>query len=96
MGGTPAGRGRAGPPRPSKAWLLYAGLAVVCGVLIFTTPGTGKLGPLLGVALFGLYARYLYRGGRFVLVPLPGCLFAALALVVSASGFGWMAWRWLG
>ena len=47
----------------SKAWVYYAilaflGLIAVC---------TGQLVGLVGMLLFGLYARYLYRGGRVVI-----------------------------
>lgn len=48
--------------RRSKAWFYYAGLTV----LSFCVLCTGQLIGLVGMALFGLYSFYLYRGGRFV------------------------------
>jgi hypothetical protein len=57
-----------GPPQPgrtrrSKAWIYYTVLAG--GSLIELC--AGHVAGLVGMALFGLYARYLYRGGRIVL-----------------------------
>jgi hypothetical protein len=48
--------------RRSKAWIYYTVLAV-CG---FLTLCTGHVVGLVGMVLCGLYARYLYRGGRIV------------------------------
>lgn len=50
------------PRRRSKAWVYYSILAL----LSFIAVCTGQLAGLAGMALFGLYARYLYRGGRIV------------------------------
>lgn len=51
-------------PRPrSKAWAYYS----ILSILSFIALCTGQLVGLLGTALFGLYAVYLYRGGRVVL-----------------------------
>jgi hypothetical protein len=47
----------------SKAWIYYLILAV--GSLIAVC--TGQVIGLLGMALFGWYSRYLYRGGRVVI-----------------------------
>jgi hypothetical protein len=49
--------------RRSKAWAYYALLAL--GSLIGAL--AGHISFLVGVVLFGLYAHYLYRGGRFVI-----------------------------
>ena len=49
--------------RRSKAWIYYTVLAVAC----FATLCAGHLAGLPGSILFGTYAGYLYRGGRFVL-----------------------------
>lgn len=49
--------------RRSKAWIYYTILAVLSvGTVI-----TGHLAGLAGAALFGLYARYLFKGGRVVI-----------------------------
>lgn len=77
--------------RRSRAWVLYAILAAlgVVGVFVPTEEGN-RLGALVGAILCGLYARYIYRGGRFVLVPIPGCitsigLLAVLAVAATSS-----------
>jgi hypothetical protein len=49
--------------RRSKAWIYYTVLAG--GSLIELC--AGHIAGMAGMALFGLYARYLYRGGRIVL-----------------------------
>jgi hypothetical protein len=56
-----AGQTPAQKPR-SKAWVYYSILALASFIALCT----GQLVGLLGMALFGLYALYLYRGGRFV------------------------------
>ena len=48
--------------RRSKAWVYYTILAF----LSFIALCTGQVVGLAGMALFGLYAFYLYRGGRIV------------------------------
>lgn len=48
--------------RRSKAWVYYAILAVLS---LFLIPSIGFT-MVLGAMLFGLYATYLFRGGRFV------------------------------
>lgn len=50
------------PRRRSKAWVYYTVLAVGS----FITLCTGQIIGLAGMALFGLYAVYLYRGGKIV------------------------------
>lgn len=47
----------------SRAWLYYTLLAIGS----FLAVCTGHLIGLVGVLLFGLYARYLYQGGRVVI-----------------------------
>lgn len=47
----------------SKAWVYYSILAA----LSFIAVCAGQFAGLLGMALFGLYARYLYRGGGIVI-----------------------------
>lgn len=54
---------RRGVRRRSKAWVYYTVLAA--GSLIELC--AGHIAGLAGITLFGLYARYLYRGGRIVL-----------------------------
>jgi hypothetical protein len=49
--------------RRSKAWIYYLVLALIS----LTTVFAGKPIGLLGMAAFGFYSRYLFRGGRFVL-----------------------------
>jgi hypothetical protein len=49
--------------RRSKAWIYYMVLALISLTAVFA----GKPVGLLGMAAFGLYSRYLFRGGRFVL-----------------------------
>jgi hypothetical protein len=48
--------------RRSKAWVYY----LILAVLSFIALCTGQSGGLVGMALFGLYSLYLYRGGRIV------------------------------
>jgi len=40
---------------------------MVLALISLTTVFAGKPVGLLGMAAFGLYSRYLFRGGRFVL-----------------------------
>lgn len=49
--------------RRSKAWIYYTILAVLSLIGVFLGQTVG----LAAAALFGLYARYLYRGGRIVI-----------------------------
>jgi hypothetical protein len=49
--------------RRSKAWVYYTALSLASMIAVFG----GKPIGLIGATLFGLYARYLYRGGRIVL-----------------------------
>ena len=49
--------------RRSRAWIYYAILAVASFIMLCG----GHIAGLAGVALFGLYACYLYRGGRIVI-----------------------------
>jgi hypothetical protein len=49
--------------RRSKAWIYYMVLALISLSTVFA----GKPVGLLGVAAFGLYSSYLFRGGWFVL-----------------------------
>ncbi len=49
--------------RRSKAWVYYAVLAVL---FLFAVPSTHGAS-LIATALCGLYAAYIYRGGRIVL-----------------------------
>jgi hypothetical protein len=46
----------------SSAWIYYTVLAAASFIVLCT----GKPVGLAGMVLFGLYARYLYRGGRVV------------------------------
>lgn len=46
----------------SKAWVYYSILTLLSLVALFGGHAVG----LAGIALFGTYATYLYRGGRFV------------------------------
>jgi hypothetical protein len=46
----------------SKAWVYYTVFAAASFIVLCT----GKPVGLAGMVLFGLYARYLYRGGRIV------------------------------
>lgn len=50
--------------RRSVAWVYYAILTVLCFIAVCSS---GLFAGLIVVALFGLYASYLYRGGRFVI-----------------------------
>jgi hypothetical protein len=47
----------------AKAWVYYSVLAGASFIALCT----GQLVGLLGMVLFGLYAAYLYRGGRVVI-----------------------------
>lgn len=47
----------------SQAWIYYS----ILTLLSFIALCTGQVVGLAGMALFGLYAFYLYRGGRFVI-----------------------------
>jgi hypothetical protein len=58
----------------SKAWVFYVILASLVLLGSLSQPGTHTLGGLLVAGLLGLYARYLYRGGQIVVIPIPGCL----------------------
>jgi hypothetical protein len=49
--------------RRSKAWIYYS---ILCGAS-FVTLCAGHLAGLGGSVLFGAYAIYLFRGGRFVI-----------------------------
>jgi hypothetical protein len=49
--------------RRSIAWVVYAFLTVASVSALIT----GHVVGLAGLVLFGPYARYLYRGGRFVI-----------------------------
>lgn len=48
--------------RRSKAWVYYGALSAFA---LFLIPSLG-FSMLLGAVLFGLYATYIYRGGRIV------------------------------
>jgi hypothetical protein len=48
--------------RRSAAWIFYALCAIAC---LVASPAHPK--SILGAAIAGLYAIYLFRGGRFVL-----------------------------
>ncbi|MCW2940945.1 MAG: hypothetical protein JWN00_3930 [Actinomycetia bacterium] len=50
-------------PKRSKAWILYGVLAVSSLFAIPSHPVQG----IIGSVVCGLYSRYLFRGGRFVL-----------------------------
>jgi len=67
------------------AGFAFAGLAALVGVGSFTQPADQLLWGLLIAALLGLYASYLYRGGRILIIPLPGCLILVLVLFVTAG-----------
>ena len=47
----------------SKAWIYYSILAGASFIAVCA----GQFLGLLGMVLFGLYARYLYGGGRVVI-----------------------------
>lgn len=47
----------------SKAWVYYS----ILSGLSFVAVCTGVIAGLAGTVLFGLYAVYLYRGGRVVI-----------------------------
>jgi hypothetical protein len=68
----------------SKAWVLYAVLAALVLVGSLSHPGSQTLAGLLVAGLLGLYARYLYRGGQIVVIPIPGCLLQLVTWLVVA------------
>jgi hypothetical protein len=68
----------------SKAWVLYAVLASLVLLGSLSQPGSHTLGGLLVAGLLGLYARYLYRGGQIVVIPIPGCLLQLVTWLVVA------------
>jgi hypothetical protein len=73
----------------SLAWVLYAALAVLVLLGSFVEIGNGSASGLLGIlgaGLCALYARYLYRGGSIVFVPLPGCLVLLAFVVIVPTG----------
>lgn len=86
----PAARlSRTTPRARSRAWVFYAVLASLALLGSLSQPGTHTLGGLLVAGLLGLYARYLYRGGQIVVIPIPGCLvqlvtWLAVAIAVVA------------
>lgn len=49
--------------RRSKAWVYYALLTILSLIALCA----GQIAGLAGMAIFGLYAVYLYRGGRIVI-----------------------------
>jgi hypothetical protein len=75
---------RTTPQARSKAWALYAILAALVLLGSVSQPGTHTLGGLLVAGLLGLYARYLYRGGRIVIIPIPGCLLQLMTWLAVA------------
>ena|SRR5215216_7847367 len=77
-------RSRTTPQARSKAWAFYAILAALALLGSVSQPGTHTLGGLLVAGLLGLYARYLYRGGQIVIIPIPGCLLQLLTWLVVA------------
>ena len=76
--------------RRSMAWVLYAFLAPLLLIGSFIVIGQGTVGTglagLLLAALAGLYARYLFRGGSIVFVPLPGCLVLLVMMLLVPIG----------
>jgi hypothetical protein len=48
----------------SAAWIYYAILSILC---VIAAIGSSEYVALIGTALFGLYAFYLFRGGRIVI-----------------------------
>jgi hypothetical protein len=52
-----------GRAQRSKAWVYYALLTMASLIAVCT----GQVMGLVGMALFGLYALYLYNGGRVVI-----------------------------
>ena len=50
-------------PRRSKAWIYYTFIALA---LLLSIP-SGGFSSAVGAVLSGLYAVYLYRGGRVVI-----------------------------
>jgi hypothetical protein len=75
---------RTTPRARSKAWAFYAILAALALLGSVSQPGTHTLGGLLVAGLLGLYARYLYRGGQIVIIPIPGCLLQLLTWLAVA------------
>ena len=53
-----------GTRRRSKAWIYYS---VITVLIVIGSLSAGKPAGLIGAAATGLYAWYIYRGGRFVL-----------------------------
>jgi hypothetical protein len=51
-------------PRRSKAWVYYS---IITALLVVGSIAGQVWAGLLFAVVTGLYARYLYRGGRFVL-----------------------------
>jgi hypothetical protein len=49
--------------------------------LFFTMRGQLSVGDLLATGACAVYARYLFRGGRFVLIPVPGCLVSIIVVL---------------
>lgn len=80
------------PSRRSAAWLFW--LLVTAAALAFTV-SEGRADYLAFDALIALYTTYLYRGGRFVFVPIPGCLPVLLFLVVAVGTAGVVTTRWI-
>ena len=73
-------------PVRSRAWLLYAFFTVVAawGLL---TGADGAFGLfLLGLASAG-YATYLYRGGRYVWIPLPSFIATPLGIAQKVQAY---------
>jgi hypothetical protein len=52
-----------GGHRRSSAWLYYTLLSILSVVVVIAGHAVG----LVGFVGFGLYARYLYAGGRIVI-----------------------------
>jgi hypothetical protein len=75
---------RTTPQARSKVWAFYAILAALALLGSVLRPGTHTLGGLLVAGLLGLYARYLYRGGQLVIIPIPGCLLQLMTWVAVA------------
>lgn len=68
-----------------ETWVLWALLSVVGIIASFGAEGGWAV---FGASvLAGLYALYLYRGGRWVLVPV-GCLMPTLGIVLGLSLLG--------
>lgn len=67
---------------PGIAGVLYMLLAGLCWFGWLTTPAVRNAGGTLVCAAITMYAVYLWRGGRWVLVPF-GCLVPLLATLVT-------------